>query len=313
MAAEGHHHRNLTGSSAIGTRPADESLWRLRWRLRMAIVRGRLDMHDPGRESVRAAIERHFPDQNSSKIERRFLEVRRRQSLIRSSLKEGKPHAARAVRIEGLGHLETALSGGVGAILASAHFGSGQLIKPVLGAHGWPALLVGGPVSAQFPPSAARDLPAALNLRPHLAALRANKPLIIMVDGRRARSLIEIQVLGVGVRFAPGAVRIARAAGAPVLPTFVLDEGTFRDPLAIRLVIHPPLVLQSSADVADDTIENLGRFAAVFADELERNPHNLDWSAVSESGEYRSPRDPRLRKAIAGSSARPWPAHDRRP
>jgi lauroyl/myristoyl acyltransferase len=276
----------------IKAQRADESLRRLRWRWRMAIVRGRLDMYSPGRESVRAAIKRHLSDQNPSKTERRFLEYLRRRSLVDRWLELGMPHAERVVRIQGSGHLEQALSGGAGAILASAHFGHARLIKPILRVHGWPAMLVGGRAAQGWPRIAAPDLPVGLNLRPHFAALGENKPLIMLADGRVAASLIHIRVRGLGVDFAPGTMRIARAAGAPVLPTFVLDEGTFRDPLAIRLVIHPPLELQNTADAADDARENLKRLAAVYAEELDQNPHNHDWRKVSESGDWRPVRIP---------------------
>jgi lauroyl/myristoyl acyltransferase len=284
-----------TGCGAIEAPPAAESLGSLRRRLRVAIVRGRLDLRNPRRDSVRAAIERQFSHQDPKKIERRFLEYRRRRRLVNRWLLHGMPHAERVVQIEGLPHLEQALAGGTGAILASAHFGHARLIKPVLGVHGWPARLVGGAVSRQWPPIAAEDLPAALNLRPHFAALRANEPVIILVDGLSATTFVRIPVLGIGVDFAPGAMRIARAAGAPVLPTFLVDEGTLRDPLALRLVIHAPLALQNSDDARADVLENLNRFAAVYARELDRNPHNIFWRFVQwETGNWSPPQDPEL-------------------
>jgi len=272
-------------------------------------------VHGPGRPRVRTALERHFSDRNPRQLERRYLEYQRRRTLVHRWLRQGIPHADRVVQVEGLRHLEEAISGGTGAILASAHFGHGRLIKPVLGVHGWPALLVGEqrshmpvsrldgrrargePTPPRWPQIASADLPVTLNLRPHLAALQENRPLIIMVDGRSATSLTDVMVLSIGVPLAPGAVRIARAARAPVLPTFAIDEGTLRDPLAIRLVIHAPLALQSSGDGAADVLENLKRFAAVYGEELDRNPHNFNWRYVDpESGRYGPPRDPQSRE-----------------
>ena len=283
--------------------PAAEPFRSLRRRFRTAILLGRLDFHSSRTASVRPAIERHFSHQKPRQIERRYAEYERRRPLLSRWLLQGIPHAERVVRIDGLRHLEAALSDGAGAILASTHFGHGRLIKPVLGVHGCPALLVGMPGrrmpakgpgrvrrdgrALPWPPIAAEDLPVTLNLRPHFAALQENRPLIIMVDGRSAASVTRIPVHGIGVHFASGTMRIARAAGAPVLPTFVTDEGTLRDPLGIRLVIHPPLALQSSDDADADLVENLTRFAAVYAKELERNPHNISWRYVGvKSGEY---------------------------
>jgi lauroyl/myristoyl acyltransferase len=209
------------------------------------------------------------------------------------------------VQIEGLRHLETALSGGLGAILASAHFGYARLIKPVLVAHGWPALLVGHvEISGERPPTAAEDLPVTLNLRPHLAAVKENRPLIILVDGAATASVIRVPVGGIGVDFAGGAMRIARATGAPVLPTFLIDQGTLRDPLAIRLVIRPPLDLISTDDATADVLENLSRFAAVYAEEIERSPHNADGRFLKPgSGDCASPQE--YQRSDGGDD---WPA-----
>ncbi len=273
--------------------PAPQSLRRLRWRMRVAIVRGRLDMYRPyrGAESVRAVLQRRFSDRHPKRIERRYLEFRRRYSVVLRWIAEGMEEVERVVRIDGLGHLEEALRGGSGAILASAHFGHGRLIKPVLRAHGCPALLVGDLTHHErWPAIAAEDLPTTLNLRPHFAALRANRPLIILVDGRLASSHTHFLASGIGFEFTPGAMRIARASGAPLLPAFVVDDGTLRDPLAIRLVIRPPLALQTSDDAVGDALENLKRFAAVYAQELESNPHNLTWRWVDvESGTWMPP------------------------
>jgi lauroyl/myristoyl acyltransferase len=297
-----------------------DSLQRLRWRLRVAVVRGGLEMHNPRREEarLRATIARQFSHQDPRKIERRVLEFRRRQRVINRWLLEGMPHAERVVQIEGLPHLEEALAGGAGAILASAHFGHARLIKPVLGVHGWPALLVGGGSAGSWPPTAAEDLPAALNLRPHLAALRDNKAMIILVDGRTAAGLIRIPVLGMDAGFAPGAMRIAAAAGAAVLPTFLVDEGTLRDPLALRLVIHAPLPLQSSEDAAADVQLNLRRFAAVYEEELDRNAHNnINWRRW-ETGRWSPPQEEELQELerelsgdFAGGSAQWWLTRER--
>jgi lauroyl/myristoyl acyltransferase len=261
----------------------------------MAIVRGRLDMYRRRRRrrAARSAVTRQVPHESRRRIQQRRFERRRRGLLVDRWLWEGVPHADRVVQIEGLRHLETALTGGVGAILASAHFGYARLIKPVLGAHGWPALLVGPlQTSGKWPPIAAEDLPVTLNLRPHLAALRHNKPLIILVDGEATASVMRVPVGGIHVDFAPGAMRLARTASAPVLPTFLLDHGTLRDPLAIRLVIHPPLDLINTDDATADVLENLRRFAAVYGEEIERSPHNAGGRFLEPgSGDCASPQE----------------------
>ncbi len=104
---------------------------------------------------------------------------------------------------------------------------------------------------------------------------------------------------------------------SPCAPTFVVDEGTLRDPLAIRLVIHAPLALQSGDDAAADGLENLRRFAAIYGEELDRNPHNINWRWVRpESGEWRPPPtfppgklDRERMPDFRGGSGRAWPGH----
>jgi lauroyl/myristoyl acyltransferase len=108
------------------------------------------------------------------------------------------------------------------------------------------------------------DLPPQLNLRPHLAALARNETLIVVADGRSAEALWRVPVLGVDMYFAPGPVSMARASGAPLLPAFVVDDLEDRGPIGLRLIIHPPLELQVSADAKSDLKANLGQFAAAL-------------------------------------------------
>ena len=121
------------------------------------------------------------------------------------------------------------------------------------------------------------DLPVALNLRPHLAALASNDTLVILADGRGAQSTVKLPVTRMSAHFSPGAVSLARVSGAPVLPTFVVDEPRPGDPIGMRLVIHPPLDLQVTADAAADNRANLERFAAVYGRQVRTHPHNWQW------------------------------------
>ena len=279
--------------------------------LRLATLRGTLDsLFLPDRAGVIAALGRNLQQtpkaDEPGRVARQYFQFRRRERLTRLwPLIRGFAGAER-VEIEGLHHLDEAFAGGKGAILVTAHYGYALLIKPILRLHGRSVLLVGltpkkDRIWPGFPRSRTRlgrfvysrilrlqkwsvldarwretlgtDLLASMNVRSHLASLARNDALIILADGRFAHTLRRISVLGKDVFFAPGPLSMARASGAPALPTFVIDdlEGTSR--LGLRLVIHPPLELQVTSDANADLEVNLARFAAVYAEQLRAQPH----------------------------------------
>ena len=121
-----------------------------------------------------------------------------------------------------------------------------------------------------------------MNLRPYLDALARNQVIVILADGRRAQALTPTSILGVRVELAPGAVSVARATGAALLPTFVVDDGTRGGSLGIRLVIHPPIDLQRTDHARSDSAVNLERFAAVYEAQVRARPENWHWHAVHD-------------------------------
>jgi len=246
-------------------------------------------------------------------VSRRHLQFRRRAQLVRIWPQISDLDGAKAIEIDGLEHLDMALAAGKGAILTSGHFGYNRMIKPTLAACGRRALLVGPsmsstwrrPVGARLPAPPHRtrlgeyvyshmlrlpdplqnlrphlaatemrvDLPAGLNVRPLVDALAHNQTLIILVDGRQSQALRKIPMLGLDVDFSPGAVSLARATGAAALPAFLVDESGLRNRMGLRLMIHPPLYLQVSANAAADHEENLRRLARVYEQEVRSHPH----------------------------------------
>jgi lauroyl/myristoyl acyltransferase len=136
------------------------------------------------------------------------------------------------------------------------------------------------PDAARWRATSGPDLPASLNLRPHLAALGRNEALIVLADGRAAHTLRRLPVLGMGVEFSSGALSIARSVGVPALPVFVVDDADRR---GLRMVIHPPLELDCTEDHRADLQVNLSRFAAVWTQEARANPHHWRWTWVHGS------------------------------
>ena len=233
-----------------------------------------------------------------------------------------------AIPIEGLEHLDEALERGKGAILATAHFGFGRMIKPVLRSRGRRVLFVGDPPRPLPPDSRPEprprrrltraerlarelrlmgsggreemggDIAPGLNLLPCLQALEQNEVLVILPDGRRAQALHALPVAGIEIPFAPGAVSIARSTGAALLPSFVVDEPGRTGPASVRLVIHPPLDLQVSEDRRADIEENLRRFASVYEQQIRAYPHNFRWDRVRNGAFERPPPRGRRRASL---------------
>ncbi|MDQ3090061.1 MAG: lysophospholipid acyltransferase family protein [Actinomycetota bacterium] len=284
---------------------------------RLANLRGAVDsVRSPLRAELLVSLERHLGPTMSEEhlrlVARRHFEFYWRGRLARIWPQIRSFTGAEAVEIEGLDHLDDALAAGRGAIIVSTHFGHARLIKPILRLRKRDALLVG--VSTRdtkfrdFPQPFTRlggfvhkrllrlppwsryeegwretvgdDLGTEMNLRPHLAALRRNQLLIMLGDGRGAHALWPVPVLGVEAYFSPGPVSIARSAGVPVLPAFVVDDLRRKDPVGLRLVIHPPLGLQVSSDARHDLEVNIRRFAAVFEEQARTHPHNWHWTWV---------------------------------
>jgi lauroyl/myristoyl acyltransferase len=280
--------------------------------LRYANFRGIVASHrSPIRAEISAALERHVGEGRTARdlrvVARRYFQYRCR-GRVATLWPQIRELSGSDVEIAGAHWLDEALSGGKGAIVVTAHYGHTRLLKPILRAHGYDALLVGHGRSNAPPevftrlgqfvhtrllrlPSRAderrkrtigADLPAALNLRPHLAALRRNQVLIILADGYAARALTPIPVVGITAHFASGAVSLARTTGAPAVPAFVVDEPWRRQPHGLRLVVHPPLELQMTDDPKADHEVSLRRFAAVYEEQILAHPQNCHWIWVRQ-------------------------------
>jgi lauroyl/myristoyl acyltransferase len=253
-----------------------------------AAVAGRVDWlrSRPVCADAQRAVDTHLGGLTSERerrmIVRRWTETRRRGGLVDIWLKQRNfAHGPQVVQIDGLEHLDAALARGGGAIIASTHFGYPRLIKPLLSLHGQPAHLVGVPKYLSSEPYA-EDLPTGLNLRPLLAALKRNEPVIILIDGRASKAFHPTTVVGIELPIATGVMNIARSVGVPVLPAFLRDDSSLRKPLSLRLVIHPALEIQRTGEPALDLEENTRRFTRIYENEIRAHPHNFPWIMVRD-------------------------------
>lgn len=194
-------------------------------------------------------------------------------------------------RVEGLRHLDNALTRGKGAFLATAHLGYARMIGPVLRAKGYDAKRVvakslnhvdrdsrwkhwlesGGSIRNRIAPLVSPllrtdDISAQLDIRPILLELSRNKPIMVAGDGFRAAEFVMLPFLGRTNPFATGFMKIALMTGAAVLPCFVLEEeGDHR----IRVEVKQELDLVPGGTIE----ENLLKFVKVLDEQIRCTPH----------------------------------------
>lgn len=193
--------------------------------------------------------------------------------------------------LSGREHLDAALAGGSGAILATAHLGWWLLTAPILRLHGVPVVQTGGPyferrrrsrnersrAQSRFrrfmdertrPPThlAPEDLAVTLDLRPIFAALARNRAVLIAGDGKRSLEFATFPLLGRPYALPIGFMKIAMAARAPVLPVFALEG---ERPGTVRVEVGTPLPV----DPAAPAVENLALYARVLDNQLRATPH----------------------------------------
>lgn len=220
--------------------------------------------------------------------------VARHRDFVRARLPAPGSRAFRDVGrwpVTGREYLESALAGGRGAVLATAHLGWWLLVAPILRLHGVPVVQTGGPhferrrraraeraraqsrfrrfVEDRTRPTAhlgPDDLAVTLDLRPIFLALGQNRPLLIAGDGRRSLEFASFPLLGRPYALPIGFVKIAVAARCPMVPVFTLEGDT---PGSVRVEIRPPLPLDPDAT----PVENLALYAAELDVQLRATPH----------------------------------------
>jgi KDO2-lipid IV(A) lauroyltransferase len=103
-----------------------------------------------------------------------------------------------------------------------------------------------------------------------LDALRRGE--VVALQGDRPRSggrTMEASLFGRPFALPVGPAALARAAGVPIVPVFVLREGRRR----YRCLLRPAIRVAQSGDRQRDLREALERFAADLQDVIRRQPH----------------------------------------
>lgn len=206
------------------------------------------------RQNLVAAFDGTAEPTTLEAIARQYFEFSKRLYLVRTlPVLPGFNNPARW-HVTGREHLDAALAGHRGAILATAHFGYGRMIAPILRAHGYRVkqVVAGGGARVKESEEEARraddvsafrryvrdrtrvltdplgpdEIVASLDVRPIFDALSRNRPVLIAADGMRAANFVKLSFLGGSYPFATGFMKIAMATGAPLLPVFGVEVQT---------------------------------------------------------------------------------------
>ena len=249
---------------------------------------------DPGRDALEIARQNiratfgNDPAFDVEAIARRYREYVRFRTPTPRSLAVG---GLEGWPVTGREHLEAALAQGRGAVLATAHLGWWLLTAPILRLHGFPVVQTGGPYFERRRRSRSErsrthsrfrrfvdertrtpthlgpeDLAVTLDLRPLFAALARNRAVLIAGDGKRSLEFATFPLLGRPYALPIGFMKIAMAAGAPVLPVFALESersGMVRVKVGAALPVNP----------GASAVENLALYARVLDAQLRATPH----------------------------------------
>lgn len=119
---------------------------------------------------------------------------------------------------------------GKGVILVSGHVGCFDFIGQAVAAHGYPLTIVTGRTTSRFVFDGVTWLrgrrgsklvePTPSGVRHVIRALRRNEAAVFVIDRDFFENGVEVEFFGHKTTLPPGAVRIARDSGAPIVPIF---------------------------------------------------------------------------------------------
>jgi KDO2-lipid IV(A) lauroyltransferase len=181
--------------------------------------------------------------------------------------------------VRGEEHLETALSGGRGAILLTGHYGNFELLGAWLGRR-HPVDFVVKPLNnphterwilRQRERSGVGTLRSDLHVRRVYEALRANRWVAMLADQDARRAGIFVPFMGRPASTATGPARIALATGAPIVMGFAVRGADGRHVLEI----DPPYFAEGRGDAAVERVTawHTARLEAW----VRRHPYNWFW------------------------------------
>ncbi len=170
----------------------------------------------------------------------------------------------RQVEIRGIEHLDRALAGGKGVILASAHLGHWEIGGTTLAKLGYP--IYGLALKHQDPRIDAifqkrrqgngfKIITVGASMKECYKVLRRNQILALNADRLFGEEGETVQFMNKTVQFPKGISRLSRAMGATVVPVFILMNGHDRYLMEFQEPFRDgPLLIQSFASALEKKI-----------------------------------------------------------
>lgn len=189
------------------------------------------------------------------------------------------------VSIDGLEHLESAMSQGKGVVAVSAHMGNFPLIGPRLILEGYPFSLILREPKDSILGKTLSDLrdnvgmasipvhPRTICVAESLSALGRNGILFLQLDQNASSDDLWVDFFGWMVPTFRGPVVFSMRTGAPLIPMFIL-----RDPFDHHtLIIKEPLSLQRTDNREEDILHNTARLTKLIESYIREYPSQWWW------------------------------------
>ena len=254
----------------------------------LARLQGRLQhrARPEERAVVRRNLESAFGERSPGELDRlarlAFEYRQLRGLLLTLSPRLGTAGRTRTFAIEGLEHLDAAVSQPGGTVLVASHLNSlcNFTAVEMLRERGYD-IGVALPADADpQPPSAFRRrldritgspgfrertgaFYAQFNVRPIVRRLKKPSIVLFVGDGWHAAAFVEVSFLGQRVHFATGPMSVARLTGCPVVTMFAVGA----PPDRLRFVFEAPIAPDPELETRDD----VERMVALYAQRLERH------------------------------------------
>jgi KDO2-lipid IV(A) lauroyltransferase len=173
---------------------------------------------------------------------------------------------------------------GTGALILSGHFGNWELLVFAHGMRGYPVSMVHRAIANPFVDRWLNALRARAGTRlvrkRHAAggvlrALHGRELLVLPFDQNSTRGLgVFVDFFGVPASTNSGIARLALRTGAPVVPVFIVRDGTRA---RHRVHVLPIMYAQRSGDLESDVRRATQQFSDVFESMVRRHPEQWLW------------------------------------
>lgn len=173
--------------------------------------------------------------------------------------------------------LDKVISSGRGGVLVTAHYGAFDYVGQIIWLEGYSLTLLIARTVPEFVDAMITHLRGSRGarmepttpggLRRVLSALRRGELIGIVADRDFFQNGKEVTFFGRRTTLPPGPIRIARDAGAPIIPTFARRDGD-----GFYMEIEEPFMVPKTSDVEADVQQGLERLVAVLERHLRAAP-----------------------------------------